>query len=150
MPVSTGGDLEPVDRLGTRFSLGSGLGLFLGLPRGFPSSGLGVVTLSVDASCDFFGALGASSGLLGLTELFLMPFKSFFFVFNDFLEGLFRGTSSSSDSEDSEEEEEEDDDEGDDDNAGLDLRGVEVVEAAALRAGAPGLVRYIVGYALSQ
>ena len=70
-----------------------------------------------------------------------MPFKYFFFVFIDFLVGLFRGTSSSSDSEDSVE----DDDEGDDDSAGLDLRGVEVVEAVALRAGAPGLVRYSVG-----
>ena len=147
VPGSIAGDLEPVDWLRTRFSLGSCLGLVLGLPRGFPSSGLGVVTLTTDASCDFLEALGASSGLLGLAELFLMPFKSFFFVFKDFLEGLFRGTSSSSDSEDSEEdeEEEEEDDEGDDDNAGLDLRGVEVVEAVDLRAGAPGLVRYSVG-----
>ena len=142
VPGSIAGGLEPVDWLRTRFSLGSCLGLVLGLPRGFPSSGLGVVTLSTDASCDFLEALGASSGLLGLAELFLMPFKSFF---KDFLVGLFRGTSSSSDSEDSEEEEEEDDDEGDDDNAGLDLRGVEVVEAVDLRAGAPGLDGYSVG-----
>ena len=148
VPGSIAGDLEPVDWLRTRFSLGSCLGLVLGLPRGFPSSGLGVVTLTTDASCDFLEALGASSGLLGLAELFLMPFKSFFFVFKDFFMGLFRGTSSSSDSDDAEEdeeEEEEEDDEGDDDNAGLDLRGVEVVEAVALRGGAPGLVRYSVG-----
>ena len=134
VPGSIAGGLEPVDWLRTRFSLGSCLGLVLGLPRGFPSSGLGVVTLSTDASCDFLEALGASSGLLGLAELFLMPFK-------DFLVGLFSGTSSSSDSEDSVE----DDDEGDDDSAGLDLRGVEVVEAVDLRAGAPGLDGYSVG-----
>ena len=82
VPGSIAGDLDTVDWLRTRFSLGSCLGLVLGLPRGFPSSGLGVVTLTADASCDFLEAFGASSGLLGLTELFLMPFKSFFFVFN--------------------------------------------------------------------
>ena len=141
------GDLEPEDWLRFRFSLG--LGLALGLPRGFAASGprgfaasgLSVVTLSAD----FVGDFGTSRGFF---DFALIPFS---FFFTGFLEGLFSGTSSSSDNEDSEEEEEDEEDDEDDDNAGLDLREVEVVaaEVAAARR-APGLFGKIYDYVMSN